>query len=517
MQGEHHLHREDATQTAELRAAMEKLTAPELSLLLWRAEWEHRARNKQLAPAGEWRTWGICTGRGFGKTLAGSNWIGLEAAQSPGSYNAVIAPTYQDVRYTCFEGPTGLLSVIPESLYRKEDYQKSTPSLTLWNGAVIRGFAGDSPDRLRGPQYHRVWAEEIAAWQYPEEAWSNMILGLRLGERPKVMWTSTPRPTVFMRTRLSDKDAIIIKGSTFENRGNLPESFFAEVAQYQGTKLGLQELEGQLLDPEEAGVVRRSQWKLWPADKALPQFLCVVMSLDTAFTEETVNVKSRDPDFTACSVWGVFEYGGPEPDVFTMNSNYRPSPLRNRQVMLLDAWQDRLGFTALVDRVKKERKFTYGDFDEPLIKPVIGSSMRTAHKGKSIDMVVIEDKGSGISLRQALASEGIMTHAYNPGRADKLARLHLVSPLFSNGRVWAVESDKKNAKPKSWAEPLIAQVCSYAGAGSLQHDDLLDSTTAGLRVIKDHFMPAFSFVQTIPDEALVNHGRRQVTVNPYAQ
>lgn len=503
--------------TLELRELMRELTPQEVAVLCWRAEWEQTARDKQRAPAGDWRTWGICTGRGFGKTLAGSNWLGLLAAQSPGSYNAVIAPTYQDVRYTCFEGPTGLLSVIPESLYRKEDYQKSTPSLTLWNGAVIRGFAGDSPDRLRGPQYHRVWAEEIAAWQYPEEAWSNMILGLRLGDHPQVMWTSTPRPTVFMRARLADKDSIITKGSTFENRDNLPDSFFAEVAQYQGTQLGRQELEGELLDPEEAGVVRRSQWKVWPADKPLPQFLAIIMSLDTAFTEETVDTKSRDPDYTACSVWGVFEDGA-VPSMFEANLEGRkPTPLARRQVMLLDAWQDRLGFTGLVARVKKEMKYTYGDHDKPLIKPMFGSSMMSSGlRGKAIDMLVIEDKGSGISLRQALASEGIMTHAYNPGRADKLARLHLVSPLFANGRVWVVESDKKNGQPKSWAEPLIAQVCSYAGKGSLSHDDLLDSSTAGLRVIKDHFMPSFSFLQTVPDDALRLHQQRRVASNPYA-
>lgn len=502
-----------------VRAALNGLTEQELAVTLWRARWEKQSRDKQRAPRGQWTTWGICTGRGFGKTLAGSNWIGLEAAQAPGSYNAVIAPTYQDVRYTCFEGPTGLLSVIPECLYRKEDYQKSTPSLTLWNGSVIRGFAGDSPDRLRGPQHHNVWAEEIAAWQYPEEAWSNMIFGLRLGLNPRVMWTSTPRPTVFMRTRMKDPSGktILVTGSTFENRANLAENFFAEVAQYQGTKLGLQELEGQLLDPEESGVVRRSQWKIWPNEKPLPRFIAIIMSLDTAFTEESVDAKKRDPDYTACSVWGVFD-DGPQVDAFLVNDvGKKPTPLARRQVMLLDAWQDRLGFMPLVHRVKKEMKAKYGDADTPLIRPMYGTNNLRGGMGKGIDMLVIEDKGSGISLRQALASEQIMAHAYNPGRADKLARLHLVSPLFANGRVWVVESDKKNSQPKTWAEPLIAQVCSYAGAGSLQHDDLLDSATAGLRVIKDHFMPAFSFMQTVPEEALALHRQRQKVVNPYAQ
>lgn len=497
---------------------MDQLTPQELAIMVWRAKWEKTARPKQLAPPGDWRTWGICTGRGFGKTLAGAHWIAHNAAGAPGSYWHVIAPTYQDLRHTCFEGPTGLLAVLPPSLYKKEDYQKSTPSIQLWNGAIIRGFAADSPDRLRGPQSHGVWCEEIAAWLYPEEAWSNMVFGNRLGSHPRVMWTSTPRPTVFMRERLKDKHAIIIKGSTFENKANLPDAFFAEVAQYQGTKLGLQELEGELLDPEEAGVVKRSQWKLWSNDKPLPQFIAIIMSLDTAFTEETVDTKSRDPDYTACSVWGVFEHG-PEIDTFDLSSamvGRKAAPSARRHVMLLDSWQDRLGFMDLVNRVKKEMKFTYGDADKPMFKPMYGD-YKSSSAGKGIDMLVIEDKGSGISLRQALASEGIMTHAYNPGRADKLARLHLVSPLFANGRVWVVESDKRNNQPKSWADPLIAQVCSYAGAGSLRHDDLLDCTTAGLRVIKDHFMPSFSFMPTVPEEAILNYSRHQTTVNPYAQ
>lgn len=504
-----------------LRAQLEELTEHELAVLHWKARWLGQARPKQLPPDTthpNWTTWGICSGRGFGKTLAGANWLGLEAAQHPGSYNAVVAPTYQDARYTCFEGPTGLLSVMPSVLWRPEDYSRSVPAMELWNGALIRGFAADSPDRLRGPQHHRAWAEEIAAWLYAEDAWSNMQFGLRLGPRPQVCWTTTPRPTAFMRQRMAQPDAVIVSGALHENAANLPQSLINEIEQYRGTKIWEQEALGRLIDPEEGGVVRRTQWRIWPKADPLPPFLFIVLSLDTAFTEATVNRRTRDPDYTACSVWGVFEQ--------MSSANQHRTAVKLRHVMLLDCWQDRLGFPDLVARVKKERTYTYG---EPHITPLLASSFtqpyiarqdivfKSPTKGRPIDMLAIEDKGSGISLRQALAQEGILAHAYNPGRADKLARLHLVSPLFAHGRVWVVESDHLPGRPKSWAEPLVSQVCSYTGEGSIAHDDLLDCTTAALRIIKDQWMPAFSVLNAPASEDAEGRVPRQRSANPYAQ
>jgi predicted phage terminase large subunit-like protein len=497
-----------------LRRQLEELSEHELAVAYWKARWLRQARAKQLPPDAtdpDWKVFGICSGRGFGKTLAGANWIGLEAAQHPNSFNAVIAPTYQDARYTCFEGPTGLLAQIPPILYKPEDYSRSVPSLTLWNGAVLRGFAGDSPDRLRGPQHHRVWAEELAAWAYPEEAWSNMIFGLRLGARPRVVWTTTPRPTAFMRERMNPQPGtVIVTGAIHENADNLPDSMLQEIEQYRGSRIWEQEALGRLIDPEEGGIVKRSQWQLWPIHKPLPQFLCIVMSLDTAFTEDTVDKKTRDTDFTACSVWGVWEE--PAPEKVRAGNHVKAPP--KRHVLLLDAWQDKLGFPDLVARVKEESQAKYGETEE-IAHPIYGKA-RPKHKGgHGIDMIVIEDKGSGISLRQALAREGLLCHAYNPGRADKLARLHLVSPLFAFGRVWCVESDRYAGRPKLWADPLITQVCSYSGEGTIAHDDLLDSTTAALRVLKDQWIPAFTPPVTRNEDDAVRR-KPGPLINPYA-
>ena len=309
--------------------------------------------------------------------------------------------------------------------------------------------------------------DELAAWQYAEDTWDMMQMGLRLGPNPQVVWTTTPKPReIIRRLTLPKAGRIIVKGSTDDNRKNLPKSFFDQLAPYRGTKLGRQELEGELIDPEEAGIVQRSWINLWPANKPLPQFERIIMSLDTAFTERTLD-KKGDPDPTACGVWGVF---------FIKSVAH---------VLLLDCWEDHLGFPDLLKRVKREMNTRYGDDqDSAIIKPLFGST-KPMTSGRKPDMILIEDKGSGISLRQALAASKIEAYAYNPGRADKLSRLHIVSPIFAQRRVWVPESDRFAGKPRTWCENLIGQLCSFAGEGSIKHDDHVDQCTQALRVAMD--------------------------------
>ncbi len=456
-------------------------TDEELHFLRWRMMWKSMARHKQLPPK-EFEEyvktiWGIRSGRGFGKTLAAANWIGGEAATISGLY-AVVAPTHDDVRYTCFEGPTGLYSVIPHCMIA--DTNSSLPSLTLWNGSFMRGFAGDTPERLRGPQHHKAWCDEIASWKYPQDAWDNLWFGLRLGEHPQVLWTGTPKPTPFMRRLVKDQHSVTVVGSTYENRENLTQSFFDNVAKYEGTKVGRQELWGEILDPEEEGIVQRSQWKMWPAGKKLPKFSLIIMSLDTAFTERQHDKKKQENDPTACTVWGMFEIGGVKEERKKITAG------GEKHVMLLDCWEEWLGLPELIKRVKRERKLTYGDQDEPMLKPRgIRSGNKPRHQGKGVDIILIEEKGSGISLRQSLAKENILTHGYNPGKADKLTRLHIVSPMWAHGRIWAVESDNNPGQFRTWAEPCITQVCSFIGEGSIEHDDIMDTATQAVRIVMD--------------------------------
>ena len=288
---------------AKLAKELEQLSYEELLFVNWRSRWKKQARAKQIPPVDQkWRFFGIKSGRGFGKTLSAANWLGEKAWETPNSIWFVIAPTHDDVRFTCFEGPTGLYSVIPEELIAQKNM--AIPSMVLKNGTLIRGFAADTPERLRGPQCHGAWCDEIASWRYPKEAWSNLTFGLRLGANPQIFWTGTPKPTPFIRELIRLPGTIMVEGSTYENRANLPDAFFENVVKYEGTSLGRQELYGELLDPEESGYIKRSWWRLWPYDKPLPKFSMVIMSLDTAFTEKTVDKEEMKADPSACSVWG---------------------------------------------------------------------------------------------------------------------------------------------------------------------------------------------------------------------
>jgi predicted phage terminase large subunit-like protein len=471
------------------------LDIEDLALLAWKLSWKATARDKQTTPPGDWGIWLILAGRGFGKTRTGAEDIGGYAAENPGVRCGVIAPTSADIRGVCFEGDSGIMNVIPDALI--ENYNKSIGEITLKNGSSIRGFSAEEPSRLRGPQFHRVWCDELAAWQYCEETWDMMRFGLRLGDDPRVVITTTPRPIELVRKLLKDaakpKSRIhVTRGSTYDNKANLAASFLNELAQYEGTQLGRQEIHAEVIDPEETGIIKRSWFKLWPADKPLPGLEYIVMSLDTAFTEKSLDRKSHDPDPTACSVWGVFRHE------------------KKPHFILLDCWEDHLSMPNLIERVKKEYKVRYGDEDtRPIIKPMIGSK-QSMFGGRAPDLCLIEDKGSGISLRQMLAREDILSYPYNPGRADKLQRLHAVSHLFAHGHVWVVESEKNPGQPRTWADPLISQLCSFHGEGSIKHDDYVDSTTQALRLLADRNRLSVTtpFKEDVPK-------RKVDRVNPY--
>lgn len=505
----------DLSNPKRLRSQLEEFSAVDLQLLRMQIRWKRVARAKQIPPttlpSGKlWDFFGIKSGRGFGKTLSAANWLVAEALRDPGSINFVIAPTHDDLIGTCFYGPTGLhgnyqdritgetFPIIPPELIA--DSTKSPPVIRLTVGSIIRGFSAEKPERLRGPQCHRGWLEEVASWRYPLEVWDNFIFGLRLGDHPQVFWSGTPKPKPFMNMLVKLPRSITISGSTYENSENLPDQFYENIAKYEGTKIGRQEIYGEIIDPEEAGFVKRSDIRMWPAKKLLPKFRFLLMSLDTAFTEETWNKKEQTGDPCACTVWGLFEHE------------------RKEHIMLLDAWEDYLGFPQLIRRVKLEKTKTYGDADEPVYRTAfIDKQRRPAHTGRPADLILIEDKGSGISLRQMLANEGVITQPYNPGAMDKLSRLHACSPLFPHGRVWCIESVKRPGELRAYAESVIAQLCTYVGEGSLEHDDLLDTSTQALLFLMHKFNMKFTVRVSSQEQtaALARRLNSKQQRNPY--
>ena len=445
-------------------------SAEDVAYLLWQTKWAMTARPNQLPPETLWTETGFMAGRGFGKTRVGAEWLGAASFEDPDAFpSAVIAPTYGDVKFTCFEGPAGLLNVIPKELIVRYNSSDMIIEMKTRSGktTTIRGFTAEKPERLRGPQHARIWGDELSSWAYDEETWDMAMMGLRLGNNPQILWTTTPKPKELVRKLIEPKKGrFIVRGSTFENKANLPDSFFAQLEQYEGTTLGRQELYGELIDPEESGIIKRSWFRLWPAKKPLPQLDWIIMSMDTAFTEATFD-KKNGADFSACVVMGVFQQDGVA------------------NLIMLDCWAEQLGLPELMKRVKRELQNRYGDDeDTAVIRPMFGSA-KPLTSGRAPDILLIEDKGSGISLRQMLAREGIEAYAYNPGRADKLSRLHIVSPVFAQRRVWLPESDKFKGRPKTWIDPMLAQLCAFTGAGSIKHDDYVDAVSQGVRLCLD--------------------------------
>jgi len=452
--------------------------------------WLHEARPKQLAPPGDWLTWLNRCGRGYGKTRLGAEEILWRAGTRPNTRWAVLAPTYNDCRFTCFEGESGILARLPPVCITKNGWNKSYLELKLWNGSEIRGFAATEPGRIRGPQFHGGWFDELAAAarESLEEAWSNLQFACRLRYEdfaPQIIITTTPKPIPIIKKIRLAPGTITTSGSTYENKENLAPSFFDRIVQYEGTRIGRQEIHGEEIDPEEAGIVKRSWFKLWPMKNGLPRFQLVIMSLDTAFKEKQYD-KNNDPDYSACTTWGVFNIqtgverlpGGVEKKKYRAN------------VMLLDAWRDHLGLPDLVDKVRAQSRLTFGAIETPLIKSALYGVVpsRISGKGRKVDLIVIEDKASGISLIQTLAKHKVFVHPYNPDGADKVMRLHIVSHIPNSGIVWIPESrstidmEPSDKKFSAWSDEFLDEVCTQPNA---DYWDYTDTFTQALRVLVD--------------------------------
>jgi len=223
-----------------------------------RTNWLETARDKQLQPAYKHYIWLILAGRGWGKTRTGAQDIALYALRNPNTISAVVAPTSGDLRRVCFGGPSGLVSIIPkECLSVTKDmkgYSSSISEIRLHNGSKIVGYAASEPERLRGPQFHRAWCDEVAAWRYPE-AFDQLMFGLRLGKNPQCLITTTPKPTKIIRDLVAREDVAVTTGNTFENEANLAESALAMLRdKYEGTTLGRQELYAEIIENLEGAL-----------------------------------------------------------------------------------------------------------------------------------------------------------------------------------------------------------------------------------------------------------------------
>jgi phage terminase large subunit-like protein len=244
-------------------------------------DWSFWARDEQKAPAGDWRVWLYLAGRGAGKTRSGAEWT-REAVTTGGRRRiALVAPTAADARDVMVEGESGILAVSPA--VARPIYEPSKRRLTWPNGAIATTYSADEPERLRGPQHDAAWCDELGAWRYPE-AWDMLMFGLRLGRQPRCVVTTTPRSVRVLHEVLGRQDCVVTRGTSFENRDNLAPSFFSSIVRkYQGTRIGRQELEAELLQDVPGalwshGIIEAARVS------AVPELVRVVVAIDPAVT-----------------------------------------------------------------------------------------------------------------------------------------------------------------------------------------------------------------------------------------
>jgi len=247
--------------------------------------WVFRSRFEQRSPEeDDWIVWLLLAGRGFGKTRTGAEFIRAEVKAGRAGRIALIGPTANDVRSVMVEGPSGLLSI-----YSKRDRPRYEPAnhRILWNnGAIATLFSADEPQRLRGPQHDLAWADEICAWRRPQEAWDMLMFGLRLGGRPRIVVTTTPKPMPLLRELAAASTTRLTHGSTYHNKDNLAPTFLTTIiGKYEGTRLGRQELHAELLEQADGALWTRKMVEAArvPAEPA-PVLKRAVVAIDPAVT-----------------------------------------------------------------------------------------------------------------------------------------------------------------------------------------------------------------------------------------
>ena len=248
----------------ESRDLLDKELQPHEREALGSWHWEVWGRDEQLPPQGPWRVWLICAGRGFGKTRAGAEWVRDVARADPQARIALVGASLGEVRSVMVEGESGILNAAPGAL--APDYEPSLRRLQWANGAQAFLYSAAEPESLRGPQHSHGWCDEIAKWENAgaraTQAWDNLQMGLRLGEFPRLLATTTPRRVPLM-TRLLDEAnsgaVAVATGRTADNAGALPTPYYdAMLTQFADTSLGRQEIEGEMLDEVDGALWTRA-------------------------------------------------------------------------------------------------------------------------------------------------------------------------------------------------------------------------------------------------------------------
>jgi phage terminase large subunit-like protein len=244
--------------------------------------------------------WLLLAGRGFGKSRTGAEWVRAEVESSRRKRIALVGRTAADVRDVMIEGESGILAISPP--WFKPVYEPSKRRLTWPNGAIATTYSGDKPDQLRGPQHDGFWADELASWRYTD-AWDQLQFGLRLGDDPRGVVTTTPRPTKIIRELVNSPDTHVTRGSTYDNRANMPPAFFTQIIRkFEGSRLGRQELNAEILDDNPNALWQRSKIDELRVSRA-PDLFRIVVGVDPAATS------GEESDATGIVVAGIAKIG----------------------------------------------------------------------------------------------------------------------------------------------------------------------------------------------------------------
>jgi phage terminase large subunit-like protein len=263
---------------SEIPALLADLPNDDAEVLLY--DWPLWARDEQLPPRGAWYIWLILAGRGWGKTRTGAEFVRWRVESGQAHRIGLIGQTAADVRDVIVEGESGILAISPP--WNRPKYEPSKRRLTWPNGAIATTFSGDEPDQLRGPQHDTVWCDELAKWRYAQDCWDNMEMGLRLGDDPRAIVTTTPRPIPLILALRDDPQTArpTTNLSTHVNRANVSSRFIQRVTgRYAGTRLGRQELDAEILDDIPGALWTRSGIEATRVRQA-PGLIRIVVGVD---------------------------------------------------------------------------------------------------------------------------------------------------------------------------------------------------------------------------------------------
>lgn len=403
--------------------------------------WPFWARPDQLAPVGDWMSWLILAGRGWGKTRTGAetvrSWVCGTTPLGKGSYKriALVAETAADARDVLVEGESGILQCHPKAFRPK--YEPSKRRLTWPNGAVATLYNATEPDQLRGPQHDAGWCDELAKWTYARETWDQLQFGMRLGIMPRIVITTTPRPIPVLKEIIGDKSTVITKGRTMDNASNLARRFIEKIHEkYEKTRLGRQELEAELLDDLPGALWSRtyfdppegSQYLGRITARQLPELVRIVVAVDPSGTKGDED----NGDYVGIVVAGIDKYGH--------------------------------GYI-LADRSCKEGPQGWG------------KAAVSAYEEFGADAIIAETNFGGAMVESVIRSVAPRV-PYRPVKASrgKVARAEPVAALYEQGRVSHVTGADIKDKDGIGLSAIEDQMClfsprGYAGEGSPDRAD----------------------------------------------